>query len=136
MKHAKRLNLVSICLLIGAGFFLFEAVLHAFGLPILEHDEIFLFTHDRYIALYALTMAAVMILAASDIRRHKALFFIIMASILLGILNAMLIARSGGYDVLFPAAQTVDGQLSWLGIGVAIWYLLTLGGFFMRIRKK
>jgi hypothetical protein len=112
-------------LCVGAVFFLFEAVLHAFGLPILQHDEIFIFTHDRYIALYALTMAAVMILIATDIFRYRSLFVIAMVSILFGVMNAMLITSLGGYEVLFPAASTVDGQLSGLGLGVMLWYGVT-----------
>ncbi len=122
---SRRLSPTSILLLIGSIFFLFEAVLHAFGLSILEHDKIFLFTHDRYIALYALTMAAIMALTASDLHRYRPLFFLIMGSILLGIVNAMVIERLGGYDVLFPAAATVDGQLSGLGVGVVVWYIAT-----------
>ena len=123
-----------ICL--GAGFFLFEAVLHAFGLPILEHDEIFIFTHDRYIALYALTMTAVMLLVASDIYKYRSLFVITMISVLLGIGNAMLIASLGGYDVLFPAARTVDGQLSGLGVAVILWYGLTWLTFVLHLKTK
>jgi hypothetical protein len=120
-----RFSVTSILLLIGAGFFIFEAIIHTFGLAILEHDKIFLFTHDRYIALYAITMTALIILAATDIRRYRILFFIVMVSVLLGGLNAMLIARLGGYEVLFPAAVNVDGQLSGLGVGAAIWYVTT-----------
>jgi hypothetical protein len=110
---------------LGAGFFIFEAVLHVLGLPILQHDEIFLFTHDRYIALYAITMAMIMLLAASDLRKYRVLFMVIMISILLGIGNAMLIATMGGYEVLFPAARSVDGELSGLGVGAIIWYMAT-----------
>lgn len=124
-----RLSVTSALLLIGAVFFLFEAVLHAFGLSVLEHDKIFLFTHDRYIALYALTMAALMIVTAIDVRRYKPFFFIIMGSVLLGIVNAMLIERLGGYAVLFPPASTVDNQLSGLGVGVVVWYVATWVAF-------
>lgn len=127
-------RVTTILLLIGAGFFLFEAIIHAFGLPVLEHDKIFLFTHDRYIALYALTMCAVMILVALDLKKNKILFFIVMMSILLGMLNAMLIAQLGGYEVLFPPASEVDGQLSSLGAGAMIWYLVTWLAFYLESR--
>ncbi len=125
-----RLPAVSILFLVGAGFFVFEAVIHAFGLAILEHDKIFLFTHDRYIALYALTMAAVMTLTAFDLKRYQVLFYIVMVSILFGIANAMLIERLGGYEVLFPSAKEVDGQLSVLGLIVGAWYITTWFSFF------
>lgn len=128
-------RLTRLLLVIGAGFFAFETVLHAFGLSILQHDEIFLFTHDRYIALYALTMTTTMILTASDVKRYRVLFGIVMSSIALGIGNAMLIASLGGYDVLFPAAREVDGQLSGLGIGVIIWYVATCLSLGLSIKK-
>lgn len=124
-----------ILLLLGALFFLFETVLHAFGVPILQHDKIFLFTHDRYIALYALTMAGIMTLTASDVRKYQHLFVIVMASIALGIANAMLIARTGGYEVLFPPATEVDGQLSGLGIAAIVWYVTVWSAFFYE-RKR
>jgi hypothetical protein len=122
--------------MVGAGFFAFEAVLHAFGLPILQHDEIFLFTHDRYIAIYAGTMAAVMALAATDLAKYRALFVIVMLSIVLGIGNAMLIASLGGYEVLFPSAREVDGDLSMLGAGVAVWYVLTWAAFVIKSARR
>lgn len=125
----------SLLLLIGAAFFLFEAMLHAFGLPILEHDRIFLFTHDRYIALYALTMAAIMTVTATHIQRYRLMFVLMMLSVLLGIVNAMVIARAGGYEVLFPAVQEIDGQLSWLGVGVVTWYVVTWVSFLFMLRK-
>ena len=131
-----RPSATALLLFVGAAFFLFETIVHAFGLPVLEHDKIFLFTHDRYIALYAITMAAIMTLTASDLRRYRFLFPIVMASILLGIANAMLIEQLGGYQVLFPPAQQVDGQLSGLGIAVAIWYLCTWWSFVYSVRGK
>ncbi len=122
---------VRLLLIVGAGFFLFEAALHLLGLPILQHDKIFLFTHDRYIGIYALTMCAIMSLTAFDIERYRVFFWVIMTSVLLGIGNAMFIARAGGYRVLFPPAQTVDGQLSLLGVGAIVWYLLLLISYFV-----
>lgn len=121
--------MTSFLLFIGAGFFLFEAVLHAFALPILEHDRIFLFTHDRYIALYALTMAVMMVFVATNVQKYRLLFYVTMGSILLGIMNASLIASLGGYEVLFPSAREIDGELSLLGVGVVAWYLATWGAF-------
>jgi hypothetical protein len=123
-------------LMVGAGFFVFEAVLHAFGLPILQHDEIFLFTHDRYIALYAATMAAAMTLVASDLKKYRNLFVIVMLSIAFGIGNAMLIASLGGYDVVFPSAREVDGDLSMLGVGVAVWYVFTWISFIIKTTRR
>ena len=121
MRHDR---VTTTLLMLGSLFFAFEAVLHAFGLPVLDHDKIFLFTHDRYIALYAATMTAIMIVTAMDLKKYRTLFFVIMASIFFGILNAMLIAHLGGYQVLFPAT-IVDGELNPLGAGVMVWYIAT-----------
>ena len=111
-----------ILLCLGAIFFFFEFVLHLLGLPILEHDRIFIPTHDRYIALYALTYAALLLLSAYQVGKYKPVFFIVMIGILFGIINATLISRSGGYEVLFPTLY-LDDKLSGIGVGAVFWYI-------------
>lgn len=135
-----RMNIVyrftSVLLVIGALFFMFEAVIHAFGLPILEHDKIFLYTHDRYIAIFVALLAAIMILVACSMYRYRPLFFILMGSLVLVMANAELISRLGGYGVVFPAATTIDGQLSILGMVFLGWYLATWVAFFVESKKE
>ncbi|PIP65627.1 hypothetical protein COU77_02400 [Candidatus Peregrinibacteria bacterium CG10_big_fil_rev_8_21_14_0_10_49_16] len=111
-------------LYIGSVFFFLEAVLHALGLAVLEHDKIFLPTHDRYIALLALTNGALLILISTNITKYRHLFILLMIGIGLGMLNAFSIAQSGGYKAYF-AVSTLDATLSVLGIGVFIWYIAT-----------
>lgn len=117
----KTLPFTRILLRLGALFFFSEFFLHFFGLPILEHDRIFLYTHDRYIALYALTYAFLLILTSTDLKKYRFLFLATMVGILLGMLNAYWIARQGGYHVLFPTVS-LDEDLSWLGAGFLLWY--------------
>ena len=114
---------LKILLSIGALFFIFEFFLHFFGLPILEHDKIFLFTHDRYIGIFGLTYGVLLILIATDIRKYKHLFIITMLGILLSMANAYYISRVGGY-VQF-GVQSLNQDLSTLGLGAALWYVLT-----------
>ena len=116
--------LFRIFLLIGALFFLFEAIIHFFGLPVLEHNKIFLPTHDRYIALFALTYALLLVLVSTDLEKYKTPFLITMIGILLAILNATWISWSGGYKLFFPVDR-LDVNLSFLGVGVYTWYALT-----------
>lgn len=113
-----------ILLWLGALFFLSEFSLHFFGLPILEHDRIFMFTHDRYIALYALTQAFLLILVSSDLKKYHFLFLATLVGLLFGMLNAYWISQQGGYHVLFPTLS-LDKDLSWLGLGFVSWYTLT-----------
>ena len=109
---------------IGAFLFLFEAVIHFFGLPILEHDKIFLPTHDRYIALFALNYAILLILISTDLKKYEVLFKLTMVSILLAMGIAAFIAYSGGYAHLFPVSK-LDESLRVIG-GIACgWYVLT-----------
>ncbi len=116
--------ILKILLSAGALFFIFEFFLHFFGLPILEHDKIFLFTHDRYIGIFGLTYGALLILIATDIRKYKHLFIITMLGILLSMANAYYISRVGGYSKF--SAQSLDRDLGTLGIGAVIWYALIL----------
>lgn len=109
---------------IGAAFFGMEFFLHFFGLPVLEHDKIFLYTHDRYIALYALTYAFLLILSSSDLKKYRFLFLATMIGIALSMLNAYWIAQQGGYSPLFPTVS-LDEDLSMLGLAFLIWYGLT-----------
>jgi len=124
-------RLTRIFLWIGAAFFLFEFVLHLFGLPILEHDKIFLLTHDRYIALFALTYAALLLLVSSDVRKYATLFKMTMVGILFAMLIAASISWNGGYVSVFPV-ENLDKDLSTLGWGFLLWYLLTLYFFFTK----
>ena len=119
-----KLLLTRVLLWLGALFFLSEFFLHFLGLPILEHDRIFIFTHDRYIALYALTQAFLLSLVSSDLKKYRFLFVATMVGLLLGMLNADWISKQGGYHVLFPTLS-LDEDLNWLGIGFVAWYVLT-----------
>ncbi len=127
-----QISWTKIFLWIGAAFFLFEFVLHLFGLPLLEHDKIFLYTHDRYIALFALTYAVLLILIATDIKKYATLFKVTMVGILFAMLVAASISLSGGYISLFPI-ESLDKDLSILGWGFLAWYVLTI---LVYIKKK
>lgn len=116
-------RLLKILLIIGAGFYAFEAVIHGFGLAVLEHDKIFLPTHDRYIAIMALTYAALLMLIATDVKRYRVLFGLVMTGILLSMGNAMLIAAGGGYASF--GVLDLDASLNGIGIGAGAWYVLT-----------
>ena len=117
-------KLTKILLWIAAAFFLFEAILHGFGLNLLEHDKIFLPTHDRYIALFALTYATLLLLISTNLKKYDTLFKLIMAGLLLAILNATLISYTGGYKAF--STVNLDRELRHIGIAAYIWYPLTL----------
>ncbi len=109
-------------LLVAAVFFAFEFLLHFFGLPLLEHDEIFLPTHDRYIALYGLTLGGLLTLLATSHRHDQALYWFTMVMLFLGGLNAVWISVTDGYQTYFQVSK-LDGQLGVLGVGVVVWYV-------------
>lgn len=109
---------------IGALFFAAEFFLHFFGIEPLEHDKIFIPTHDRYIAAYALTMAGLAVITSTDFKKYRELFFFTMAMMGLGIMIASIIAFEGGYSPLFPVV-TLDDQLSTLGVLFIAWYAVT-----------
>ncbi len=114
-------------LVIGAGFYIFEAAIHALGLPILEHDKIFLPTHDRYIAIMALTYAALLILVSTNIEKYRTLFAVVMTGIFVSMGNAVLIAHSGGYAAF--GVINLDRSLTLIGFGAAVWFVVTLATF-------
>jgi hypothetical protein len=120
----KKSTLLKPLLYLGTSFFLFEAVLHFFGLEVLEHDKIFLFTHDRYIALYALTQAFLLILCATNFKKYHLLLGATLVGLGLAMINAAWIAAEGGYDVLFPTVA-LDQSLQSLGLAFTTWYLAT-----------
>ncbi len=111
----RRLSPISILLLIGAVFFLF----------VLRVD-----IPARFIAL-----TSALLLSSSESESEDESESEPVRSIL-GVVNAMLIERLGGYDVLFPAAATVDGQLSGLGVGVVVWYIATWIAFLKGTSSK
>lgn len=117
-------------LAIGVSFFAFEFVLHFFGLPVLEHDRIFIPTHDRYIALYALTYALLLLVNIRNAWRAPQLFVGTMVGIALGYAVAARIAAEGGYELLFPVAY-LDGRLRTIGVGAYAWYALTWFAWFV-----
>lgn len=123
--------ITTVLLWIGAAFFLFEMVIHGLVLPILEYDKIFLPTHDRYIALFALTYAVLLVLITSDWKKYDVLFKLVMVGILLAMANAIYIAYSGGYADYFPVNE-LDQELSSLGLGVFVWYGLTLIFYYLK----
>ena len=122
MKKFKEYQLTKILLLIGSIFFFLEFILHLFGLGILEHDKIFLYTHDRYIALFALTYSVLLFLIYTDIKKYTDLFKLTMIGILLSFINAIFISYQGGYEKLFPV-NALDYNLSLLGLLFLVWYL-------------
>ncbi len=120
----KENKILKLLLLAGAIFFVIEFFLHYFGLPILEHDKIFINTHDRYIASFALAIGTLAILVITDIKKYRDLFILLMALILVGIISGTVIALEGGYHTLFPVI-TLDHNLSILGLFFYLWYTLT-----------
>ncbi len=125
--------LFRVLLSIAALFFLFETFLHTFGIPLLEHDQIYLVTHDGYIALFALTYAVLFTLISTDIKKYRTLFMFVMFGFLFALLNAAWIAFSGGYASFFPVLF-LDTNLQILGVFAWLWYVLTWMVFF-RLRK-
>ncbi len=123
IKFFQKQLFTKILLWIGALFFLSEFFLHFFGLAILEHDKIFIPTHDRYIAIFALTYATLLFLVSLDLKKYKTLFYLTMAGILLGMFNALYIAKTGGYT--FFEVVTLDKDLAVIGQWAFIWFPLT-----------
>ncbi len=121
-------------LIIGALFYFAEFILHFFGLPILEHDKIFLPTHDRYIAIFALTYAALLILIATNPFKYRHLWMLAMLGILLSMINANYIAAIGGYGRFF-ATPNLDTDLRVIGFGAFLWYFVTCVAF-VRMEKN
>ncbi len=111
-----------ILLLILAVFFLFEFVIHFFGLPVLEHDKIFLPTHDRYIGLFGLTIGGLLIMLATTYRRDKGLYRFTSWIILAAGVNAVYISATGAYAKEF-AVNNIDAKLGFLGAGILVWYI-------------
>lgn len=134
-KFLKKNKLIlQILLIIGALFYLSEFFFHFFGITILEHNKIFMPTHDRYIALYGLTYAVLLALVSTDLEKYKTLFLITMAGIFLGYCNAVYISYSGGYDSHFTVSS-LDNDLSWLGYSIAAWYIMTGVSWFLYNKK-
>lgn len=129
-KTLARVNLKYFCmflkilLLVGALFFFTEFLFHFFGLPVLEHDKIFLPTHDRYIAIMALTYSALLLLISTDLKRYKSLFVVAMVGILFLILNAVWISITGGYRSYFNT-ESLDKKIGFIGYAHTLWYPLT-----------
>ena len=117
----KAKKIIIVLLWIGALFYLFEFFLHLFGLPILEHDRIFMPTHDRYIALFALTYAGLLILISSNLKEYGRLFYLTIAGIFLSFLNGLWISSQGGYSPLFNVV-TLDKDLSIIGYLFLLWF--------------
>lgn len=120
--HLKDRPWTTVLLWLGALFFLFEFFLHIFGLPILEHDRIFLYTHDGYIGLYALTYTFLLILVSLNLREYSVLFYAVMIGLGLGFVNGNYVSFKGGYEVLFPVVS-LDSNLPLLGILFLLWYI-------------
>ena len=121
----KKKLFLQILLWIGGVFFLTEFFFHFFGLSILEHDKIFLVTHDRYIAIFALICGAVLFLISTNIVKYNYLFIVVMVGVLMLMINAYFISYTGGYHRIFPQVTSLDQDLKILGVGVIIWYILT-----------
>lgn len=123
-SNVKDQPITKILLWIGALFFLVEFFLHFFGLSPLEHDKIFIPTHDRYIAAYAVTLSGLSILVSTDLKKYRALFVFTMGMMFLGLVIGTLISLEGGYSGLFPVVD-LDEKLGGLGTLFIIWYMLT-----------
>ncbi|MBS3126695.1 class I SAM-dependent methyltransferase [Candidatus Woesearchaeota archaeon] len=136
-NHLNRMT--TVLLWIGALFYFFEFLLHLLALPILEHDKIFLYTHDRYIALFALTYSVLLFLISTDKRKYNTLFLFVVIGILFSFLNGFYISSAGGYAPLFNVSA-VDSQLQILGYFFLAWYFLLLiswyGGGIKRKKKN
>lgn len=117
-------SVLRILLWIGALFYIAEAPPHFFGLPILEHDKIFLPTHDRYIAIMVVTYGVLLILISTNVKRYQTLFVITMAGILAQGINAAYIAMIGGYQTYFHT-QHLDRAIVRMGYGFLVWYVVT-----------
>ena len=133
-KNMTQHKLFRLLLAVGAAFYVFEAIIHWFGLPILEHDKIWLATHDRYIAIFALTYAVLLVLIATDVKKYKELFVVVMVGILVSMLNAALIARGGGYASF--GTGNLDTELTTIGIGAVVWVIATTACAIPLFRKK
>lgn len=131
LELSKKQPLIKILLWIGAVFFLLEFFLHFFGLEPLEHDKIFISTHDRYIAAYALTLSSLSILVSTNLKKYKELFMLTMAMMLVGLIIGTMIAFEGGYSGLFPVVD-LDEQLGGLGTLFIIWYFSTLACWYLK----
>ena len=108
---------------LSALFYFAEAPLHFFGLPILEHDRIFLPTHDRYIAIMVVTYGVLLILISTNVKKYQALFIITMVGILAQGISAAYIAIIGGYQTYFHT-QHLDREIVLMGYGFLLWYPL------------
>ena len=128
-------NILKVLLLIGSFFFLAEFFLHFFGLSILEHDKIFIMTHDRYIAIFALTYSVLLFIIYTNLKKYSLLFKITMIGILFSIINATSIAYNGGYIKFFPVIN-LDYQLGIIGIFAYSWYILIFIFWFLSINSK
>ncbi len=120
----KTVILLKYLLWVQALFFFSEFLFHFFGLPILEHDKIFLSTHDRYIALFALILAGILVTIATDIKKYNAIFIVVMVGILFLMINGYVIEHTGGYAKAF-STQTLDRDIQWIGYGSLLWYIVT-----------
>jgi hypothetical protein len=123
--------ITKILLWIGAIFFIGEALLHGFGLKILEHDKIFLATHDRYIALMALTYGVLLILITTDLNKYETLFHLTMYGILIAILIATFITFTGGYSSFL--VSNLNSSLRIIGIFAYTWYIGTWISHFKKL---
>ncbi len=106
-------------------FFAAEFFLHFFGLETLEHDKIFINTHDRYIAAFALTISGLSVLVSTNMKKYKALFIFTMLMMAVGMAVATLISYEGGYSTLFPVIN-LDETLGGLGVLFILWYVATI----------
>jgi hypothetical protein len=124
--------LTKILLWIGALFFLAEFFLHFFGMAPLEHDKIFMPTHDRYIAAYALTLSCMSILVSLNLKKYRSFFVLTMMMMFLGLIIGTMIAAEGGYSGLFPVVD-LDEKLGGLGSLFILWYLFTCFSYFKNL---
>ncbi len=121
-----RILLWAIALFFGAEFFL-----HFFGMQFLEHDKIFLFTHDRYIAAFAMTMSGLSLIVSTNIEKYRYIFLFTMLMMGVGFGVASLVSYEGGYNTLFPVVN-LDQSLGGLGVLFLAWYFVSLSCWYFK----
>jgi len=116
--------LTKIFLWVWVVLFLSEFFLHFFGLAIAEHDKIYTFTHDPYIAIYSLTLAGLLIMSSLDLANKQSLFSLTMVSIFLGLSASSWVLLQGGFSILFPVVR-LDSLISTSLLPLYFFYFLT-----------
>jgi len=130
-KKVKQYQITTVLVWLGILFSFSEFFLHLFGLPILEHDKIHLFTHDGYIALFTLMVASFLYLSTTDFKKYKTVFYLTMGFIACAFVIGSYIAYNGGYSALYPVI-TLDEDIRLLGVAFLLWIPATLYAYYLK----